>query len=50
MSKNREEQEFDDFKSEFDEMIERATALGFKPLHHKQDFPPRLFGLRSLYI
>jgi hypothetical protein len=50
MSKNSEEQEFEDFKSEFDEMIERAESLGFKPLHHKQDFPPRLWGLRSLYL
>ena len=49
MSKNSEE-EFENFKSEFDEMIERAERLGFKPLHHKQDFPPRLFGLRSLYL
>ena len=40
----------DAFEKEFFEMLERAERLGYKPLQSKDNFSPRVFGLRSLYL
>jgi len=42
--------DFDDFEQSFKEMFERAESLGFKPLKPKDDFIPRVFGLRALHL
>ena len=50
MSKKIGDDDMSNFADDFDKMIDRAESLGFKPLPHKMDFQPRLFGLRSLHI
>ena len=45
--------EFYDFDSDAEhwtEMFEQARNLGFNPLLPADNFPPRIFGLRSLRL